>query len=127
MFRGRLEHGSSLSCLKSCLAAVIRSSDRAILRLSTQVSVFSLTTCLVTNHLSITASIIPDYQATSVSKKVNFCTYIDPNHDEADTISETVHALRSFLPLGMFNHTNHAFLNNRPIAISIKTKKTGKG
>ncbi|EMT69252.1 hypothetical protein FOC4_g10000069 [Fusarium odoratissimum] len=78
-------------------------------------------------RLSTTASIIPDYQATSASKKVDFCMYIDPNHEEADAVSETVHALRSFLPLGMFNHTNHAFLSDRPIAVSIETKKTGEG
>jgi hypothetical protein len=53
--------------------------------------------------------------------------YIDPNHEEADAVSETVHALRSLLPLGMFNHTNHAFLSDRPIAVSIETKKTGEG
>ncbi|KAM0342935.1 hypothetical protein ACHAPU_009053 [Fusarium lateritium] len=78
-------------------------------------------------RLSTTASIIPTYQATSTSKKVDFCAYIDPAHDSKADVSETIRALRSVLPLGMFNYTNQSLLKDKPIAVSIETKKTGEG
>ncbi|GKU11752.1 unnamed protein product, partial [Fusarium langsethiae] len=77
--------------------------------------------------LSTTASILPDYQATSASKKVDFCMYINPKHDESAQIRETVLALMNVLPMGIFNHTNLLPLSDRPIAVSIETKKTGEG
>ncbi|PNP59531.1 hypothetical protein FNYG_14929 [Fusarium nygamai] len=77
--------------------------------------------------LSTTASILPDYQAPSASKKVDFCMYIDPQHDESAQIRETILALMNVLPMGMFNHTNLLPLSDRPIAVSIETKKTGEG
>ncbi|KAF5689153.1 hypothetical protein FDENT_4517 [Fusarium denticulatum] len=77
--------------------------------------------------LSTTASILPDYQATSASKKVDFCLYIDPKHVESAQIHETLLALMNVLPMGMFNHTNLLPLSDRPIAVSIETKKTGEG
>ncbi|KAG7403113.1 hypothetical protein Forpi1262_v018791 [Fusarium oxysporum f. sp. raphani] len=77
--------------------------------------------------LSTTASILPDYQATSASKKVDFCMYIDPKHDESAQIRETILTLMNVLPMGMFNHTNLLPLSDRPIAVSIETKKTGEG
>ncbi|KAG5758250.1 hypothetical protein H9Q72_013616 [Fusarium xylarioides] len=78
-------------------------------------------------RLSTTTSIIPTYQATSASKKVDFCAYIDPAHDSAADVSDTIRALRSVLPLGMFNYTNQSLLKDKPIAVSIETKKTGEG
>ncbi|KAF4985465.1 hypothetical protein FDECE_16542 [Fusarium decemcellulare] len=77
--------------------------------------------------LSTTASILPHYQATSTSKKVDFCMYIDPKSDKSPKIRETIRALTNVLPMGSFNHTNLSPLSDRPIAVSIETKKTGEG
>ncbi|EMT73499.1 hypothetical protein NOF04DRAFT_20549 [Fusarium oxysporum II5] len=77
--------------------------------------------------LSTTASILPEYQATSASKKVDFCMYTDPRFGGSSQISETILALRNVLPMGIFNHANLAPLSDRPIAVSIETKKTGEG
>jgi hypothetical protein len=53
--------------------------------------------------------------------------YIDPKHEESAQIRETILALMNVLPMGMFNHTNLLPLSDRPIAVSIETKKTGEG
>ncbi|KAH7173106.1 hypothetical protein DER46DRAFT_214570 [Fusarium sp. MPI-SDFR-AT-0072] len=78
-------------------------------------------------RLSTTASIIAEYHVTSASKKVDFCMYIDPKHDETADVSEIIEALKNVLPLGMFNHANLNPLSDNPIAVSIETKKTGEG
>ncbi|KAJ3455925.1 hypothetical protein MRS44_017407 [Fusarium solani] len=63
---------------------------------------------LVDFRLSTTAALIKEYHApVSATKKVDFCIYV--------------------LPLGAFNHTNLNSLSDRPIAVSIETKKTGEG
>ncbi|KAJ4248099.1 hypothetical protein NW762_012869 [Fusarium torreyae] len=84
---------------------------------------------LVNFRLSTTASVIAEYHmSTSASKKVDFCMYIDPEHDqEHAAISQVINALRDILPLGMFNHTNLKPLDEKPIAVSMETKKTGEG
>ncbi|KAF5026434.1 hypothetical protein F66182_1499 [Fusarium sp. NRRL 66182] len=78
-------------------------------------------------RLSTTASIIAEYHVASASKKVDFCMYIDANHDELAEVLETIQTLRNILPLGMFNHANLSSLCDSPIAVSIETKKTGEG
>ncbi|KAK7425030.1 hypothetical protein QQZ08_008306 [Neonectria magnoliae] len=78
-------------------------------------------------RLSTTASIIAEYHVTSASKKVDFCMYIDPKVDQAPEISQIVDNLRNILPLGMFNHASLNPLYDKPIAVSIETKKTGEG
>ncbi|KAF4451321.1 hypothetical protein F53441_5743 [Fusarium austroafricanum] len=78
-------------------------------------------------RLSTTASIIAEYHVTSTSKKVDFCMYIDPKHDQDARVLETIEGLKRILPLGMFNHANLNPLCNNPVAVSIETKKTGEG
>ncbi|KAF5006942.1 hypothetical protein FDECE_6700 [Fusarium decemcellulare] len=84
---------------------------------------------LVDFRLSTTASLINEYHVpTSASKKVDFCIYLDPSCDrEHVEAPHMIDMLRDVLPLGMFNHTNLSSLGDRPIAVSIETKKTGEG
>jgi hypothetical protein len=91
------------------------------------VSAFSLRSLATPDRSSTTASIIAEYHVTSASKKVDFCMYIDPKHDEAADVSEIIETLKNVLPLGMFNHANLNPLSDNPIAVSIETKKTGEG
>ncbi len=62
------------------------------------------------------------------SKKVDFCIYIEPSCDKDHPhASQTIASLQDALPYGMFNHTNLNTLRDRPIALSIETKRTGEG
>ncbi|EGU79513.1 hypothetical protein FOPG_18385 [Fusarium oxysporum f. sp. conglutinans race 2 54008] len=77
-------------------------------------------------RLSTTASIIAEYHVTSASKKVDFCMYINPKVDQGSEISQIIDDVRNILPEASFNHTNMSSLCDKPIAISIETKKTGE-
>ena len=62
------------------------------------------------------------------SKKVDFCIYIEPDCEKDHPhASQTIASLQDALPYGMFNHTNLNTLRDRPIALSIETKRTGEG
>lgn len=79
-----------------------------------------------------TAAIIKEYFKSSTSgvavseKSVDFCLHVDPYFDEKDggAIAEGIDRLALSLPLNSINHTDHDALATRPIAASIKTKKT---
>ncbi|KAK7430751.1 hypothetical protein QQZ08_002795 [Neonectria magnoliae] len=75
-----------------------------------------------------TAAIIPRYlPASSPSKKIDFCVYIDPRLDPSPTAQSGIHTTRIRLPEQVFNHTDYYPLRQRPIALPIETKKTGEG
>ncbi|WAO97376.1 Hypothetical protein NCS54_01510100 [Fusarium falciforme] len=78
-----------------------------------------------------TAGLIDAYlPSSSVSKKVDFCIYIDPAHDDDNPPAESQSAVlnsRDQLPDGVINHTDYYPLRDRPIALSIETKRTGEG
>lgn len=77
-----------------------------------------------------TASIVREYLPPFCApKKIDFCIYIDPANDE--TVSSTemksaVAATKSRRPGATVNHTNYVPLSDRPIALSIETKKPGE-
>ncbi|KAF7547120.1 hypothetical protein G7046_g9106 [Stylonectria norvegica] len=73
-----------------------------------------------------TAKIVKEYFPTE-RKMIDFCIYVDPKSSDADVGSETafqaVETLCRVLPCGTINHTDFFALRNRPIAISIETKR----
>jgi hypothetical protein len=82
---------------------------------------------LVNFVATTTAPIIFEYHASvPPTKKADFCVYIEPRNDNSDTGASIIAALRDTLPCAVFNHTNHYPLRDRPIALSIETKKTGE-
>jgi hypothetical protein len=52
--------------------------------------------------------------------------YINPKVDQGSEISQIIDDVRNILPEASFNHTNMSSLCDKPIAISIETKKTGE-
>ncbi|KAL6410162.1 hypothetical protein AUP68_06574 [Ilyonectria robusta] len=82
---------------------------------------------------SIHASILPDYGSPSTTKKVDFCVYVNPSNETRATsvsISPAVPSIERLcreLPGQVFNFTDFAPLERRPIALSIETKKPGEG
>ncbi|KAH7115341.1 hypothetical protein B0J13DRAFT_514709 [Dactylonectria estremocensis] len=83
---------------------------------------------LVNFVATTTAPIISEYHASvPPTKKVDFCVYIDPCNDDSNKSVSIIAALRDTLPCAVFNHTDHYPLRDRPIALSIETKKTGEG
>ncbi|KPM45272.1 hypothetical protein AK830_g1304 [Neonectria ditissima] len=84
---------------------------------------------LVNFVATTTAPIISEYHAfVPPTKKVDFCVYIDPCNDvDSNKSASTIATLRDTLPCAVFNHTDHYPLRDRPIALSIETKKTGEG
>ncbi|KAF5019921.1 hypothetical protein F66182_8061 [Fusarium sp. NRRL 66182] len=81
---------------------------------------------LIDFRLSTTASIISQYHITSASSKVDFCIYINPSVQPGSEISQAINDLRGILPEASFNHTDMSPLCDKPISISIETKKTGE-
>ncbi|KPM42275.1 hypothetical protein AK830_g4267 [Neonectria ditissima] len=81
--------------------------------------------------MSSTASIIPEYVATTTPlRKIDFCIYIDPAFDQSSagsTLQSVLTSIRGNLPGAVLNHTDYRPLRERPIALSIETKKTGEG
>jgi len=74
-----------------------------------------------------TASIIDTYLPSRAgAKKIDFCISIDPSSASDAGAAEAIKTLREALPLHSINHTDLAALQNRPIAISIETKRTGQ-
>ncbi|KAI3571101.1 hypothetical protein IWW34DRAFT_639902 [Fusarium oxysporum f. sp. albedinis] len=76
---------------------------------------------------SSTASIISEYhRSISRTKRVDFCIYIDPKKDPSYGEAESdLDVLSKILLCGVINHTDFFPLRNRPIALSIETKKPG--
>ncbi|OAR02970.1 hypothetical protein LLEC1_07107 [Akanthomyces lecanii] len=84
------------------------------------------TKTLVNAMGSTTASIIPDYGIPMLSKKVDFCIYVDPKNNPSlsSTRFEAAYAYtQSLMPQGILNFTDFAPLDGRFIAVSIETKK----
>lgn len=64
----------------------------------------------------------------SQHKKVDFCLYIEPSCDEDHPdVPKEIAKICDSLPHRVFNHTSLPTLINRPIALSIETKKPGEG
>ncbi|KAM3519013.1 hypothetical protein NHJ13051_007803 [Beauveria bassiana] len=74
---------------------------------------------------STTASIIAEYGIPTVSKKVDFCVFIDPIGDRSlpPAFQAGVEHARAVLPLGVVSFTDFAPLYDRFVALSIETKK----
>ena len=71
-----------------------------------------------------TAKIIREYQPSKAQPNmVDFCFYVMPETDES-AINAT-RRLRSVLPCNVINHTDFPPLRDRPIAVSIETKRRG--
>lgn len=93
-------------------------------------TIFSVRTSLTPR--STQASIIPEYCASTPPKKVDFCIYIDPSNNPPSP-SSTISAQSAFercrgeLPGRVFNFTDFVPLDQRPIALSIETKKPSEG
>ncbi|CAG9945542.1 unnamed protein product [Clonostachys rosea f. rosea IK726] len=73
------------------------------------------------------ASILPDYLLSlKIAKKVDFCIYIDPAYDQKHTDSSTlISSMCDRIVDGSINHTDYTPLAERPLAVSIETKKLG--
>ncbi|RFU73757.1 methyltransferase type 11 [Trichoderma arundinaceum] len=70
------------------------------------------------------AKIIKEYLPTSSqAKMVDFCMYLVPEMEEVAT--NATKNLREILPYNVINHTEFLPFRNRPIAVSIETKKRG--
>ncbi|KND86218.1 hypothetical protein TOPH_09160 [Tolypocladium ophioglossoides CBS 100239] len=76
-----------------------------------------------------TAAIMPEYGTPSPSKKVDFCIYIEPEIDFswASTSPSSIASFRDTLPGRVFNFTDFVPLDQRPIALSIESKKPSEG
>ncbi|KAF4988309.1 hypothetical protein FDECE_15105 [Fusarium decemcellulare] len=74
------------------------------------------------------APLIKEYKHPSApDKKIDFCIYIDPKHDQQPDMASHINNLRSLLPLQSINITSDIPLLNRPLAVPIETKRTGEG
>lgn len=58
---------------------------------------------------------------------VDFCIYLDPTGMKDSDAAARIEEVRKHLPEMMINHTVNDSLRHRPIALSIETKKPGKG
>ncbi|KAM6513107.1 hypothetical protein FALCPG4_015580 [Fusarium falciforme] len=71
-----------------------------------------------------TAKIIREYlPTTSQAKMVDFCIYLMPETEQIAL--NATKSLRRALPCNVINHTDIVSLRNRPIAVSIETKRRG--
>ncbi|OAA41833.1 hypothetical protein ISF_09761 [Cordyceps fumosorosea ARSEF 2679] len=70
-----------------------------------------------------TASIIGYYGTPTLSKKVDFCVYIEPKQDTSATFEAGATYARMAMPQEIVNFTEFAPLYDRFIALSIETKK----
>ncbi|KAH6871425.1 hypothetical protein B0T10DRAFT_533563 [Thelonectria olida] len=85
---------------------------------------------LVSFTSCVHASIISDYGTRSTAKKVDFCIYINPSNDRTPSSAPTVPAIKRLihqLPRKAFNPTDFVPLEERPIALSIETKRPAEG
>lgn len=80
------------------------------------------------------ARIDPEFLPRSTpAKMVDFCLYLDPAAISNtpgfpdDVAVKRINDLRSQLPNLMINHTTYDQLENRPIVLSIETKRLGEG
>ncbi|KAH8657818.1 hypothetical protein BX600DRAFT_514369 [Xylariales sp. PMI_506] len=80
-----------------------------------------------------TASILPSYRVRSVPPKmVDYAIVVQPEYDSGQSapsdemvpVADVVTNLRTRLPGQSINHTDFIPLRNRPIALSIETKRT---
>ncbi|KAH7261572.1 hypothetical protein BKA59DRAFT_539321 [Fusarium tricinctum] len=81
---------------------------------------------------STQASLIPDYTNSSILKKIDFSIYIKPANDleraaPDDSPKDVIGRCRNDLPENVFNFTDSTPLAQRPIALSIETKKPSAG
>ncbi|KAM0190611.1 hypothetical protein ACHAPI_009367 [Fusarium lateritium] len=81
---------------------------------------------------STQASLIPDYTNSSILKKIDFSIYIEPANDleraaPDDSPKDVIGRCRNDLPENVFNFTDSTPLAQRPIALSIETKKPSAG
>ncbi|KAL6353688.1 hypothetical protein LRP88_13001 [Fusarium phalaenopsidis] len=86
---------------------------------------------LITSASCIHAAIMPDYGTPGTSKKVDFCVHINPRNDsppkEPSRVADAIDRLVHQLPGKVFNFTDFEPVQNRPIALSIETKKPTEG
>jgi hypothetical protein len=81
-------------------------------------------------NCSIHASILPEYQngTAGTSKKVDFCVHLNPENDTTSLAARTkIKHLIGKLPGKVFNFTSFHPLYDRPIALSIETKRPTEG
>ncbi|KAH6952511.1 hypothetical protein BKA56DRAFT_504853 [Ilyonectria sp. MPI-CAGE-AT-0026] len=76
-----------------------------------------------------TAQLIKEYKLPSApDKKIDYCIYIDPQHDAANPdMVDHIDNLRCQLPLYSINVTSEISLLKNPLAIPIETKRSGEG
>ena len=74
------------------------------------------------------AKIIREYlPVTQSGKMVDYAISVDPLQDESPGLTcEAIDNLRRRMPLRTVNHTDFDALRNRPIAVSIETKRRGE-
>ncbi|KAM0420807.1 hypothetical protein ACHAPT_011468 [Fusarium lateritium] len=76
---------------------------------------------------------MPDYGMLGAAKKVDFCVYINPANDFPAVLEYTPPAVSAIkylaqqLPGEEFNVTDYGPLKERPIPLSIETKKPKRG
>ncbi|EXK76521.1 hypothetical protein FOQG_18737 [Fusarium oxysporum f. sp. raphani 54005] len=73
-----------------------------------------------------TAKLIKEYLRKDVfSKQVDYSFFIDPEADDTDSKSpaEVVTELRKIMPCGVINHTMYRPLRDRPMVVTVETKK----
>ncbi|KAF4986695.1 hypothetical protein FDECE_15821 [Fusarium decemcellulare] len=71
-----------------------------------------------------TAKIIKEYlPTTSQAKMIDFGIYISLEAENSSEVIDAVENLRRALPCNVINHTDFDCLRNRPLAVSIETKK----
>lgn len=79
---------------------------------------------------STTAKIIPEHVPWRTSgKMIDYVMCIEPNNDGSDPlgIDQAIKALRRSHPYQVVNHTDFLALRERPICVSIETKRRGRG
>ncbi|KAF5022985.1 hypothetical protein F66182_4942 [Fusarium sp. NRRL 66182] len=78
-----------------------------------------------------TAAVLSEYlPSLKIPKKVDFCIYVDPSCDEKldrPTSQSLVSTMCNRMTEGAINHTDYAPLMERPLALSIETRKLGEG
>ncbi|RYC78061.1 hypothetical protein BFJ63_vAg19065 [Fusarium oxysporum f. sp. narcissi] len=84
---------------------------------------------LISSSSCIHASILPEYQTGTpgTAKKVDFVIHLNPANDPTPEPTLAIERLIGQLPGMVFNHTNFQPLYDRPIALSIETKRPTEG
>jgi hypothetical protein len=88
---------------------------------------------MMLNADSMSASILPEYLSSTAGKMVDYVMSVEAcNETPGDStgtggVLAAIEELRRQLPAGVINHTDFIALRNRPIAVSIETKRRGRG